>query len=357
MNDFRNFFKSFLAIIMFFSFYAISCTDPTEGDDDTLIPSNLKINFELVGKSADLPHGDGSGMISFNLSADHVKNYKILIDQELIESSTGVFEYKCKQIGTRDYKVVVSAYNGAKFVSESMEITVYVKAALLWSDEFNYNGTPDNKKWSFEIGNGSNGWGNNEKQYYTARPDNAIVENGVLKIKTLKENFQGFGYTSARMISRDFFTFKYGIIEFRAKLPEGKGTWPALWMLGNNIGSVGWPACGEIDVMEHVGNQLNKIYGTVHHPGHSGSNPDGGTVMIENVTKEFRVYKVDWSPDHIRFYVDDQLYYTFANAASLPFNQPYFIIMNCAMGGNFGGTIDPSFQQSVFEIDYVRVYQ
>lgn len=338
-------------------FTVASCSKNDGGDNEPLVPTDLKIEWVVKGVSTDQPYGDGSGIVTFSLSAKDATKYKILIDQDVIETDSGVFEYKCKNAGINHYTVFISAYNGTKFVSDKVIITVYVKPSLLWSDEFDYSGSPDPKKWTFEIGNGSNGWGNSEKQYYTSRPENAVVENGVLKIKTRRESYQGFEFTSARMITRDFFSFRYGIIEFRAKLPAGKGTWPALWMLGNNLGSVGWPACGEIDVMEHVGNQLNKIHGTLHYPEHSGANGVGGTVMVDNVTTDFHVYKAEWSAESVKFFVDDKLYYTFSNSVSVPFNHPFFIIMNCAMGGNFGGYIDPSFTQSVFEIDYVRVYQ
>ncbi|MEQ1799675.1 MAG: glycoside hydrolase family 16 protein, partial [Lacibacter sp.] len=146
-------------------------------------------------------------------------------------------------------------------------------------------------------------------------------------------------------------------VEVRAKLPTGLGTWPAIWMLGNNISTAGWPACGEIDIMEHIGNQQNKIYGTLHHPGHSGGNGDGGTVTIPNVSTEFHKYSLDWSAATIKISVDDVPFFTFNNNSSLPFNQNFFIILNVAMGGTFGGTIDPAFNSSTLEIDYVRVYQ
>ena len=143
----------------------------------------------------------------------------------------------------------------------------------------------------------------------------------------------------------------------RAKLPAGIGTWPAIWMLGSNISTTAWPACGEIDIMEHKGSQLNKIYGTLHHPGHSGGNADGGTVTVTNASTEFHKYTAEWSASSIKFLVDDVVFYTFANTSSLPFNQNFFIILNVAMGGTFGGAVDPAFSSAAMEIDYVRVYQ
>jgi beta-glucanase (GH16 family) len=178
-----------------------------------------------------------------------------------------------------------------------------------------------------------------------------------LKIITKKENYLGSSYTSARLLTKGKFVFKYGRVEIRAKLPSGGGTWPALWMLGSNIDTVNWPACGEIDMMEHKGNDLNKIHATLHYPGHSGGGGDSSSVIPNTTaTTEFHIYSIDWRADTIKFYVDGQLFKTFVNSASLPFNQNFFLIFNVAMGGNFGGSIDPNFVSSTFEIDYVRVY-
>lgn len=225
---------------------------------------------------------------------------------------------------------------------------------MAWADEFNTDGAPDSSKWSYETGAG--GWGNNELQYYTNRPENVIVQNGVLKINLIKELYNGSNYTSARIVTKNKYSFQYGRIDIRAKLPAGGGTWPALWMLGSDINTNPWPACGEIDIMEHVGNNLNRIYGTLHHPGHSGGNADGGNVLINNATTEFHVYSCDWSASSIKFYVDNVLFYTFSNNNSLPFNKPFFFIFNCAMGGNFGGAVDPNFTSATLEVDYVHVY-
>ena len=226
--------------------------------------------------------------------------------------------------------------------------------SLVWSDEFNTAGAPDPAKWGYDLGAG--GWGNAELQYYTNRPENAVVQGGMLKIHALKENFSGSAYTSARLLSKGKFSFKYGKVEASAKLPAGVGTWPAIWMLGNNISTAGWPNCGEIDIMEHKGSELNKIYGTLHYPGHSGGNADGSTKIISNATTEFHKYSMEWSAAFIKIYVDDQLFHTFSNSASVPFNQEFFFILNVAMGGVFGGTVDPAFTNATMEIDYIRVY-
>jgi beta-glucanase (GH16 family) len=226
---------------------------------------------------------------------------------------------------------------------------------LVFSDDFDTPGEPDASKWNFEIGN-NNGWGNNEKQYY--RRENAVVEGGNLKITAKKETFQGFQYTSARLNSHNHEDFTYGKVEFRAKLPAGGGTWPALWMLGSNYETVDWPACGEIDIMEHIGNRPNFVSGTLHYPGRSGGNADtGSTTAFTDVTTAFHVYSVVWTEDVINFYVDDTLYKSVVNTPEMPFHWDFFLIMNVAMGGNLGGDIDPAFTQATLEVDYVKVYQ
>ncbi len=350
--------KSLHKVCAIFSFaILVSCGGGSSDQNDelTLTPSNLTVNAEIVGASASNPNGDGSGIVNFSINATNATSYKILLGNgETKEVTNGNFTYTYTASGINPYTVYVSAYNLSKFVSTSLTITIFVSPTATWSDEFNVDGPPNSSKWGYDLGAG--GWGNNEEQYYTNRPENVIVQNGVLKIKTLKENFNGSSYTSARILTKGKFSFKYGKVEIKAKLPSGGGTWPALWMLGNNIDTVGWPACGEIDIMENVGNSPNKIYGTLHHPGHSGGNGDGATTIIANASTEFHIYTLDWRADSIKFYVDNQLFYTFANSANLPFNQNFFIIINSAMGGNFGGAIDPNFVSSTFEIDYIRVY-
>ena len=231
---------------------------------------------------------------------------------------------------------------------------------LVWSDEFNTPGKPDSARWSFDIGQGcpyNCGWGNNELQYYTDRTENATVENGVLKIHARKEAHGGADYTSARLVTKGKFQVKYGTIEVRAKLPTGIGSWPAIWMLGSNIDQVGWPACGEIDIMEHRGRDQNKIFGTFHYPGHSGDNASGNSRMIEDASGTFHVYSATWTPREIRISVDGQLVHTLANNGNIPFNHEFYLLLNVAVGGNFAGKVDPAFTGCTMEIDYVRVYQ
>ncbi len=228
---------------------------------------------------------------------------------------------------------------------------------LVWSDEFNVDGAPDPAKWGYDIGTGSGGWGNSEAQYYTNSSNNVIVQGGNLKITAKAQSYNGSNYTSARLKTQGIYQFKYGKVEVRAKLPTGGGTWPAIWMLGDNISSVSWPNCGEIDIMEHKGNEPDVIHATLHYPGFSGGNAVTNSATFSGATTGFKVYKAIWTPNSIKFYVDGVLFHTFINNNSVPFNQNFFVLLNLAMGGTFGGSIDPAFSQATMEVDYVRVYQ
>ena len=317
--------------------------------------TSLVIHAEVVGTSSQMPNGNGSGVVNFNIVSNNATSFKIVFgDGETIETSSGVFTHTYALSGTKTFEVQVSAFNGLKYFNVTKSIVVFVATTQIWADEFDVDGAPNSSKWGYDLGAG--GWGNNEAQYYTNRADNVVVQGGILKIITKKESYQGSSYTSARLLSKGKFSFKYGKIEFRAKFPTGGGTWPAVWMLGDNIGTVSWPACGEVDMLEEVGNQLNVNHSSLHSPGRSGNTPDTSTISVPNGNTEFHVYTTDWRSDFIKFYVDNQLYYTFTNSASMPFNQNFFLIMNCAIGGNFGGAIDPNFVSSTFEVDYIRVY-
>ena len=226
---------------------------------------------------------------------------------------------------------------------------------LLWEATFDEETSLDTSVWNYEIGNGDNGWGNQESQYYTE--DNTSIVDGNLLITARRESESGFDFTSSRITTQDNFEFTYGRVEARAKLPEGQGTWPAIWMLGNNFDEIGWPATGEIDIMEHKGNEPGVIHGTLHYPGASGGNADGDVTTIENPSSEFHIYTMEWSADRIVFLVDGEVYHTYENTPDSPFNKDFFLIMNVAMGGTFGGNIDPDFQESSMEIDYIRVFQ
>jgi beta-glucanase (GH16 family) len=232
---------------------------------------------------------------------------------------------------------------------------------LVWSDEFDYSGLPDPARWSYETGGG--GWGNNELEYYTSnRLENASVADGHLLITARKESYGGMQYTSARMVTKLKGDFLYGRIEARAKLPRGKGTWPAIWMMPTDGEYGGWPNSGEIDIMEHVGYDPNKVHATVHTASNYGANGRGSAYILNDVFDTYHIYAVEWTPQKMDFYVDDHLYFT-VNATSdyktWPFNKRFFLIMNVAVGGNWGGAqgVDDSVFPASMDVDYVRVYQ
>lgn len=330
-----------------------------EGVTTVTTPSNLVVTTEIVGANTQNPNGDGSGKVNFSVSATNATAYTVNFGNgESKYQTTGDFTVTYSTSGINTYSVDVYAHNFGENIKTTIPITVLKgnSASLLWSDEFNVDGAPNSSKWGYDTGTGSGGWGNNESQYYTSRPENVTISNGILKITAKKEAYLGSNYTSARMLTKGKFSFKYGRVEISAKLPGGGGTWPALWMLGDNISTVSWPACGETDIMEYAGNRVNKITAALHYPGHSGGNPFGGNTTISNAETEFHIYSLDWRETYIKIYVDNQLFLSFANNSSVPFNQNFFLIFNCAMGGSYGGAIDPNFVSSTFEIDYVRVY-
>lgn len=239
----------------------------------------------------------------------------------------------------------------------------YPGYTLVWADEFDQKEV-NTAWWTFEQGN-NNGWGNNELEFYTDRPQNAFVSDGSLIIEARQEAYSGYNYTSARMITKNKKTFKYGRVDIRAKLPKTKGIWPALWMLGNNIDAVSWPACGEIDILELLGQEPNKMYGTLHW----GANFATHQYMTESYTlpagsfyDQFHVFSMEWKANSIQLYVDDLLFFTATDdeitGGTYPFNNLFFFIFNIAVGGNWPGSPDGSteFPQRMF-VDYVRVFQ
>lgn len=224
---------------------------------------------------------------------------------------------------------------------------------LLWEDEF--DGTElDTTIWNYETGN-NNGWGNGELQFY--QEENITVDGGMLTITAKKESVGGFDYTSGRITTKDKQEFEYGRVDVRAKLPAGAGTWPAIWMLGADFPDTDWPDVGEIDIMEHKGSEEGVIHGTLHYPENFAGNAVTETTTVSDVTTEFHIYTVEWTAEHIIFLVDNEVYHEFENNAGLPFNDPFFAILNVAMGGTFGGDVDPDFTEASMEVDYIKVYQ
>jgi licheninase len=238
----------------------------------------------------------------------------------------------------------------------------------VWGDEFQYEGRPDGSKWTFETG--GDGWGNQELQYYTDRRENARVDGEHLIIEARRESFQGNQYTSARLNSKK--TWTYGRYEIRARLPEARGTWPAVWMLAaqDTYGDAYWPDNGEIDIMEHVGYDPGVVHATVHTEAynHIQGTQVGRSTSVPDATSQFHVYTVEWTPEEIRAYVDGRKYFTFPNERrsssgatykEWPFDQPFFLLLNIAVGGTWGGAegVDADAFPQTMEVDYVRVSQ
>ncbi len=240
---------------------------------------------------------------------------------------------------------------------------------LVWSDEFNYKGLPDSSKWSYDHGNGCPdvcGWGNNELQFYTwNRKENARVENGKLVIEAHKELFGGMNYTSARLATKNKGDWKYGRLEIKAMIPAGKGMWPAIWMLPSKWEYGGWPKSGEIDIMENVGYWPDTIFGTVHTDAYNGMLGTQKTkgIAFNDLSKAFHVYAIEWNANEIVFYVDGKEYNRFANdkkgSAAWPFDKEFHLLLNVAVGGNWGGKygVDDGVFPQKMVVDYVRVYQ
>lgn len=233
---------------------------------------------------------------------------------------------------------------------------------LVWNDEFDGQYINPNK-WSWEV-NGDGG-GNNELQYYTALPTNSFIENGKLIIRAIHENYQNREYTSARLRTKDKGDWLYGRIEVSAKVPTGVGTWPAIWMLPTDWSYGGWPASGEIDIMEHVGYDPNVIHGSIHTKAynHTIGTQKSKQLTIPTATTQFHLYAIEWFADHIDFYIDNYKYFTFNNENKgweyWPFDKRFHLILNLAVGGNWGGAqgVDANAFPAQMEVDYVRVYK
>ena len=268
---------------------------------------------------------------------------------------------------------LIDTINDGSEVTDPNEIDI-IYTDLVWADEFDTNGAIDAAKWYHQTQLPQGGsWYNGEVQHYTNRIENSSVNNGFLDITAIKENFTDQGetkqYTSARLNSK--FAFTYGRVDVRAKLPFGDGTWPAIWTLGKNInedggfwdsqyGTVGWPACGELDIMEHGLHPTNQVSVAIHTPSSYGSTVNTSIQPLADVANDFHVYSMNWSPDQITFLIDGVGFYTYnpavKNDDTWPFYLEQYLLLNIAMGGN-GGAIDPNFSQSSMVIDYVRVYQ
>lgn len=236
---------------------------------------------------------------------------------------------------------------------------------LVMADEFSSDGAPNSAMWTYDIGRGPNGdgWGNQELQYYTDRTENVKVVNGYLLITAQEEAYEGATYTSARLKTEGLFEQKYGRFEARIRLPYGKGLWPAFWLLGNDCDQNTWPLCGEIDIMEYLGDNPTTVFGSVHGPGYSAGEAETKEFSLPNDRFDtgFHVFGIEWGPDYINYYVDDNLYNQITPddvPGEWVFDHPFYIILNVAVGGSFPGSpnTETVFPQTMV-VDYVRVYE
>src|SRR5467141_684785 len=281
------------------------------------------------------------------------------------------FELALASLKTRHYICLLAAVSLFSQGGEAQKAKPLEGYTLVWSDEFNGKdgSLPDSSKWTYDIG--GSGWGNHELEYYTNRAGNARIEDGKLIMTARREAYTGpdgkkFNYTSARLKTQGLFSQAYGRFEARIKTPAGQGMWPAFWTLGNDISSVGWPKCGEVDIMENIGKEPGTVHGSLHGPSTIGQTSDATAPFSlpagQKFADDFHLYAAEWEPGTIRFYVDSTLYATF-NSSQWPaggtwvFDHPFFIILNVAVGGSWPGSPDNStvFPQQML-VDYLRVY-
>jgi beta-glucanase (GH16 family) len=333
------------------------------------------VDYTLIDETATSPadYTAGSGTVSIAPNQTQtiievpIKGNAQNLRQTNLQFTLQLSNPKFCSLANTSAKGIIVTEDGTYLPTDNTGYTTpstYPGYTLVWSDEFS-GSTLDANNWNQETGNGNGGWGNNELEYYTNSLKNTFVSNGNLIIEARKEPIGGFNYSSGRMTTQNKKTFKYGRIDIRAKLPVGKGIWPALWMLGSNISSVGWPACGEIDIMELIGTFPNRISGTIHWKSASGAATHQGAdynLSSGDYSQQFHVFSIVWQQDIIKWYVDDNLFLT-KTASDLggstnPFNNDQFFLFNVAVGGNWPGPPDAGtiFPQRMF-VDYVRVFQ
>ncbi len=368
---------NYIKITCFLLFLPFSCSSEDATSNNTV--SNLVIEINVLGADDQNPNGDGSGVIQVTATANNATRYAFRFENgDVQDSNSGTMEHVFSEEGTKTYDIVAWAYSETgDFINETTNITVYraneLFTTLVFSDEFENEGGLDAEKWFHQVIPPNNGsWYNGELQHYTDRPENSNVSNGTLKIKALKEQFTTGGttksYTSARLNSK--FVFTYGRVEVRAKLAKEKGTWPAIWTLGANVdetgnyfgdqyGSVGWPACGEIDILEQTGWDKSKTL-SYFHWGDTNTGEyktDGGELITAGTTEEFHVYSLEWTSSSMIARIDDKVVFELSNTDDKPFDNPHYLLLNLALGGNLGGEVSGNFSEDTLEIDYVRIYQ
>ena len=361
-----------LLLFLFTVTLLFSC-DPKETVSSVVLPTNLSTNIAI-----------NEGLVEVQATADEANYYSFMFydsgDSSYSESNEGSAEYTYSVVGEYSVKVRahVTAYDYIEITENIIISDVgytggipttgyitpdnYPNYSLIWSDEF--NGSSLSSDWVHEIGNGSWGWGNNELQFY--KEENTVVEDGLLKITAKEESAASFNYTSSRIKTQGLQSFQYGRIDVRAALPYGQGYWPAIWMLGENISSAGWPSCGEIDIMELVGGgsfNNRTIHGTVHwsENGAHASYGDASTLPSgEMYAEQFHVFSIIWNASSIRFLRDDVQYHDINISGSdlSAFQNNLFLILNVAVGGNWPGSPNQNtlFPQTM-AVDYVRVFQ
>lgn len=358
----KRIYKSILFCIPVFSLL-LSCSKGG-GYQPPATPTDLSYNAQVAGVTAAMPNGDGSGVVNLSLSGKNVTSYVITLPTESksfsVNGASGTVSctFTSASGTTTKYPINITAYCNTVKVDTVIYVTVYVEAAsepgttLVWSDEFDSTALNTNI-WNYETGNLGV---NNEVEYYTSDAANVSVKGGYLQITALHSlnyNNSGYNYTSARINTYGKYSFTYGRVDIRAKIPGDPGTWPALWLLGNSINTgTSWPACGEIDMMEAGTVWGADVVGSSLHWGGDKSQ----TTKLSGSTTDFHIYSMDWRADHISFYYDGTLLYTWTNDSGKPFNAPFFFIFNVAVGGNLGGSTINLGSGSTMYVDYVRVY-
>ncbi|WP_425392133.1 glycoside hydrolase family 16 protein [Ekhidna sp.] len=361
-----------IALLFFLLFtITISCDEstPSVSTDD---PSNLEVEITL---------SDDSREVSILATALNTVEYQFDLGDgsDVIINTTGQVDYTYEDDGTYSVEVKALGVSG-RFLRETKSVSIeldnslgsiddtgyttptsYEGLTMIWNDEFE-GSTLNTSDWNYEIGTGSNGWGNNELQYY--REDNTTLTEGYLVIEARRESFSGSQYTSSRLTTENKVEFQYGRIDIRAKLPKGQGLWPALWMLGANFRQVGWPSCGEIDIMEMIGGENNEdvVHGTAHWDNNGTKADFGGSTRLSDgiFNDEFHVFTIIWDETQIRWFLDDRQYHSMSitPAELSEFRAEFFLIFNVAVGGNWPGSPNSStvFPQRMI-VDYVRVFQ
>ena len=374
---------TYFIVLLFFNF---SCSKDNKGE--------LNVNVTLGER----------GTIVVDANAEGAVNYRFSFgDNAVYNETTGQIEHQYSDQGTytigvwaffdsqgedytyKTFEVEITTADGSQgsgspvgAIDNSEDVTNYSGLTLVWNDEFNYSGAPLDSKWHLQyIPIFGGGWANNEEQHYTDRRDNSYVSDGTLKIVAKRESYIYAGsrknYTSARLNSK--FDMQYGRIDVSAKLPESAGTWPAIWTLGTNInergnyhgntaGSVGWPACGEIDLMEQNGWDKTQVQGHFHWADTNSNEYQNYGLQktiqqlgISSLTDNFHLYSLEWNRSSLKIYIDNKLLVSLSNTSNVPYDNPHYLLLNIAMGGVMGGNIPASFSQDTMEIDYVRFYQ